>query len=118
MGYRLRRVSASCYMLFFLQAEAGIRDLTVTGVQTCALPISLDLFLLAKLGTLGHLRSRREADGVEEPRALGILQQRLHGHVLGWRGFLARYCLERFAKVTQEERAVKGKGLAGGVDHP
>src|SRR2546430_6350457 len=26
--------------LFFLQAEAGIRDLTVTGVQTCALPIS------------------------------------------------------------------------------
>src|SRR5256886_1320404 len=24
----------------FLQAEAGIRDLTVTGVQTCALPIS------------------------------------------------------------------------------
>src|SRR2546430_12459555 len=27
--------------LFFFQAEDGIRDLTVTGVQTCALPISL-----------------------------------------------------------------------------
>src|SRR5256886_10124468 len=27
-------------MVFFLQAEDGIRDLTVTGVQTCALPIS------------------------------------------------------------------------------
>src|SRR2546430_9473874 len=26
---------------FFFQAEDGIRDLTVTGVQTCALPISL-----------------------------------------------------------------------------
>src|SRR3989475_7187425 len=26
-------------MLFFFQAEDGIRDLTVTGVQTCALPI-------------------------------------------------------------------------------
>src|SRR2546430_3937859 len=26
-----------CY--FFFQAEDGIRDLTVTGVQTCALPI-------------------------------------------------------------------------------
>src|SRR2546430_10191644 len=26
-------------LLFFLQAEDGIRDLTVTGVQTCALPI-------------------------------------------------------------------------------
>src|SRR2546430_13666782 len=26
-------------MCFFFQAEDGIRDLTVTGVQTCALPI-------------------------------------------------------------------------------
>src|SRR2546427_9516711 len=32
--------------MFFFQAEDGIRDLTVTGVQTCALPISakVDLF--------------------------------------------------------------------------
>src|SRR2546430_5934289 len=29
------------WSLFFFQAEDGIRDLTVTGVQTCALPISL-----------------------------------------------------------------------------
>src|SRR2546430_4817996 len=29
----------SCSMFFFFQAEDGIRDLTVTGVQTCALPI-------------------------------------------------------------------------------
>src|SRR5438046_9824821 len=28
-------------MLFFFQAEDGIRDWSVTGVQTCALPISL-----------------------------------------------------------------------------
>src|SRR2546430_6394825 len=28
------------YSFFFFQAEDGIRDLTVTGVQTCALPIS------------------------------------------------------------------------------
>src|SRR2546430_5389722 len=27
---------------FFFQAEDGIRDLTVTGVQTCALPILLE----------------------------------------------------------------------------
>src|SRR2546430_11564638 len=26
-------------IIFFFQAEDGIRDLTVTGVQTCALPI-------------------------------------------------------------------------------
>src|SRR2546430_2767822 len=29
-----------CCLFFFFQAEDGIRDLTVTGVQTCALPIS------------------------------------------------------------------------------
>src|SRR2546430_15869841 len=28
------------WFFFFFQAEDGIRDLTVTGVQTCALPIS------------------------------------------------------------------------------
>src|SRR6266436_7749989 len=28
------------YLLFFFQAEDGIRDVAVTGVQTCALPIS------------------------------------------------------------------------------
>src|SRR2546427_8618749 len=28
------------FLFFFFQAEDGIRDLTVTGVQTCALPIS------------------------------------------------------------------------------
>src|SRR5699024_11783915 len=41
---------------FFFQAEDGIRDRNVTGVQTCALPISIagrlsqaDLMLLGKL---------------------------------------------------------------------
>src|SRR2546421_5931037 len=46
---RLRTVSllTSClirvgivFFFFFFQAEDGIRDLIVTGVQTCALPIS------------------------------------------------------------------------------
>src|SRR6266542_3617169 len=29
------------FFVFFFQAEDGIRDATVTGVQTCALPISI-----------------------------------------------------------------------------
>src|SRR2546429_4904059 len=33
---------------FFFQAEDGIRDVAVTGVQTCALPISTDRFSVAK----------------------------------------------------------------------
>jgi len=31
--------------LFFFQAEDGIRDRDVTGVQTCALPISAPFIL-------------------------------------------------------------------------
>src|SRR3712207_9347289 len=34
------------FVLFFFQAEDGIRDIGVTGVQTCALPISLQAALL------------------------------------------------------------------------
>src|SRR2546430_4892568 len=36
-----RYVAAQFGFFFFFQAEDGIRDLTVTGVQTCALPISM-----------------------------------------------------------------------------
>src|SRR2546427_11954885 len=34
------RYKSTILFFFFFQAEDGIRDLTVTGVQTCALPIS------------------------------------------------------------------------------
>src|SRR6266478_3096461 len=33
------RAARNAVLAFFFQAEDGIRDLTVTGVQTCALPI-------------------------------------------------------------------------------
>src|SRR2546430_12512936 len=48
--------------LFFFQAEDGIRDLTVTGVQTCALPI-------LALRAPGLRQSRR-----------GLIDQIAHGH--------------------------------------
>src|SRR2546422_5960418 len=34
-----------CFFFFFFQAEDGIRDVAVTGVQTCALPISFESLL-------------------------------------------------------------------------
>ena len=37
-----------CFCFFFFQAEDGIRDTSVTGVQTCALPI----FAVGKLRDL------------------------------------------------------------------
>src|SRR2546429_9963672 len=41
--------------IFFFQAEDGIRDVAVTGVQTCALPISLGVYLLRLGGLLDDL---------------------------------------------------------------
>src|SRR2546421_8495559 len=38
-SYRFLRYAALLLFFFFFQAEDGIRDLIVTGVQTCALPI-------------------------------------------------------------------------------
>src|SRR3989454_8996560 len=56
-------------IFFFFQAEDGIRDYKVTGVQTCALPISLRLRALPVLGggarrvtPLGSLAAFEPAD--------------------------------------------------------
>src|SRR2546427_6586414 len=46
-GRHLRVVPVPQFFFFF-QAEDGIRDLTVTGVQTCALPISQAEVTVAK----------------------------------------------------------------------
>src|SRR2546430_6715124 len=40
VGAAARAATVAVAGFFFFQAEDGIRDLTVTGVQTCALPIS------------------------------------------------------------------------------
>src|SRR5258708_39873060 len=40
-----------CFFFFFFQAEDGIRDDLVTGVQTCALPISITSGITMLSGT-------------------------------------------------------------------
>src|SRR2546427_13222036 len=64
---------------FFFQAEDGIRDLTVTGVQTCALPISLleAVGLLPRIGVVVSAeevpRGKPHPDVFEEAaRRLGV----------------------------------------------
>src|SRR5947207_10632252 len=56
---------ALCYTFFFFQAEDGIRDHCVTGVQTCALPISPFPFACGRSGPVqkavhGQRRSHGE----------------------------------------------------------
>src|SRR2546429_831068 len=49
----LIRSDASLLVFFFFQAEDGIRDVAVTGVQTCALPILCLQLVLEMLFALG-----------------------------------------------------------------
>src|SRR6185369_5731766 len=58
-----------CFYFFFFQAEDGIRDSSVTGVQTCALPILEGISRQAALG----IENARLYEGVK--RHLSELQQ-------------------------------------------
>src|SRR5690349_22996700 len=75
---------------FFFQAEDGIRDLYVTGVQTCALPILLHrLRELSRAGQLVerpvHLRLRlgeRDLIGADALQALRqVLARQIRRHL-------------------------------------
>src|SRR5205085_7899608 len=85
MSYRTLRHLCGTYncvivFFFFFQAEDGIRDLTVTGVQTCALPISHSCLFVAVLvvGAAGHLGD------VGERAIMVVVEQdawfRVHSH--------------------------------------
>src|SRR2546430_4921703 len=88
----------STIRFFFFQAEDGIRDLTVTGVQTCALPIS------------------REAEEVVLSRLMGaaplvaemhVRPQALHeGCASGAEAIEAAGAQQRFQHPRSEERRV------------
>src|SRR5256886_13477910 len=76
-SWRRRAESRRVYLIFFFfQAEDGIRDLTVTGVQTCALPIFLGPRDQLQRGVVGLAHARAPADRAvffeqERPR-LGV----------------------------------------------
>src|SRR5205823_7716536 len=64
--------------VFFFQAEDGIRDKLVTGVQTCALPISVRTALVGRLAAwragvpmVHHLHSPTTAETRSEERRVG-----------------------------------------------
>src|SRR5207244_10126944 len=68
----------------FFQAEDGIRDDLVTGVQTCALPISLRLMRLAGRGNAIQNRERNAFGFVglsDHPKAVHNRKQNALGFV-------------------------------------
>src|SRR5256886_5740917 len=99
-GCRYRRGQPSRRLIdffFFFQAEDGIRDLTVTGVQTCALPIYCHAGRMRELVT--------GADHETRKRVLGI--QVYHPPLTpGLRAPHRRRLWRRLATLRSEERRV------------
>src|SRR5438105_15881910 len=97
-------MQARDYACFFFQAGDGIRDPLVTGVQTCALPISRDgMLVVSRLRQRGRATARNRpiskiAAARSEERRVGKectartgrtreKENRLSGHASkGWRG--------------------------------
>src|SRR6266481_4919241 len=87
---------------FFFQAEDGIRDGTVTGVQTCALPI----WTRAEIAT-------REGDGAAE----GAILMRLARVLIDARDLeRARGILPRLTALRPGDVVVQG--LSDEIEHP
>src|SRR3712207_6901885 len=86
---------SSVRLMFFFQAEDGIRDIGVTGVQTCALPIwtgSVDLT------ADGLCRGRAPAGLKVKDRAIDWLKRELAGG--------PRKAADLYAAARSEERRV------------
>src|SRR5437867_11533813 len=98
-------------MFFFFQAEDGIRDRTVTGVQTCALPIYLDERVHADERRRAPLPSLLERDEREDQErghegvALAVLHREQHLEVHERQGDRRRPLGEESVeRVPQEQR--------------
>src|SRR5207245_6631875 len=80
---------------FFFQAEDGIRDATVTGVQTCALPIKHRRAAHGGAAVAGRPRGQRDGHGLPlaHPRDQGV-------HTAG------RHPYRRDGQARSEERRV------------
>src|SRR5690554_7681841 len=89
------------WVIFFFQAEDGIRDADVTGVQTCALPI---WWLPARLR-----KPMRPAFAVANGQCIGFLRtayEEIGGHTRVKMSVLEDVQLAREARKRSEERRV------------
>src|SRR3712207_9388080 len=86
-------------MFFFFQAEDGIRDIGVTGVQTCALPIWRVMLDAAATADI-------DPDRLSFTHALRVMQESLPGFQLVDRADLPRL-YQRL--VRDRKRVVLGK---------
>src|SRR5206468_8282949 len=94
----------SLYICFFFQAEDGIRDLIVTGVQTCALPI------WPKSGGIGTLSRPSKPPVYSAPR-LAASSSSAIVHSVNIRS--VRPVVRKSTKRSEERRVGKSVDLGG-----
>src|SRR5689334_24391127 len=97
------------FFFFFFQAEDGIRDGTVTGVQTCALPIYVRLL---SIEWLVHAEAR--AGVVELPAAFGVGEPRVERDQ---RCAQQRQRVQQLGERSEERRVGKECRWRGAPDH-
>src|SRR5437764_6528049 len=93
------------FFFFFFQAEDGIRDTSVTGVQTCAFPIfrdgTGDIQVMLALDAAGEEQLRRWKDYVDLGDHVGV-----EGEVITSRRGELSVLADRFELTRSEERRV------------
>src|SRR5438132_13004449 len=103
-------------MFFFFQAEDGIRDHCVTGVQTCALPISVYLDV-----SLAHRLALQEVDGGEKSGVASLSEREFEVFLRSEERRVGKECrswgwpCHYRKKESYECSRKKGKGWKGGT---
>src|SRR5689334_24778500 len=109
-------------LFFFFQAEDGLRDGTVTGVQTCALPISVPVVVDLLLGLAVDLQrdglAERELRApVDADEAVAVeLELDRHDHAgltrAGLRVEIGRASCRERVEISGGGGSLEGKGVA------
>src|SRR5207245_4456006 len=97
---------------YVFQAEDGIRDATVTGVQTCALPISFQILADQPLGqALGSQPTLSRWENAPSAREIVFL----HDALLDWFVQVCGQQVRRRGEILRSEERRVGKECGAGV---
>src|SRR5438067_12360755 len=90
-------------VVFFFQAEDGIRDRNVTGVQTCALPISSRSITLIPVSNIAVDGDVRDGDQGNRP-ARALREGRQGRPVQIGRASVGKECRWRWARSPEKKK--------------
>src|SRR3712207_4434700 len=109
-------LSHCCYFFFFFQAEDGIRDIGVTGVQTCALPVT-DMVRTVSGPTAEVVASTFDEPTSEHVHVSDIALEKAKRLVEDGRDVVILLdSITRLARAHNTEAPSGGKLLSGGLD--